>query len=337
MEGGQVILVTGAAGHIGNALVRYLVEKGEKVRAMVMPKEDTSCFSGIKVEVVRADITCPDTLEKVFQGVDYVYHLAGIVTLEIGRGKLLHRVNVGGTKNIIEACWKYRVKRLVYFSSVHAFVEPKGEETLSEKAGFDYKKSVGKYAQSKAQASQLVQDAAKSGLDTVIVAPVGVIGPYDFKLSEMGQVLSDFYFRRLKILIRGAYDFVDVRDVARGAVLACKKGKTGESYILSGGRITIKRVVEVLARNTGILVPRWTVPTWLAKLFAVFTPVYYFLLRQKPVLTLYSINTLNVKYKISDKKARQELGYVSRPIEESLTDTILWLKKNKWYNEKAKV
>lgn len=331
-----MILVTGAAGHIGNALVRYLLEKGEKVRAMVMPKEDASCFNGLKTEIVRADVTCPDTLEEIFKGVDYVYHLAGIVTLEVGHGKLLHKVNVEGTKNIIDACRKHHIKRLVYFSSIHAFVEPKAGGTLGEEAGFNHKKSVGKYAQSKAQASQLVKDEAKSGLDAVIVAPVGVIGPYDFKLSEMGQVLSDLYSRRLRVLIGGAYDFVDVRDVARGAVLACKLGKAGESYILSGERITVNQVAQVLARSTGVPIPRWTVPTWLAKVFAVFAPVYYFLLRKKPIFSLYSIYTLNIQYKISDKKARRELGYNSRPVKESLADAIVWLRKNKWYNGKAK-
>ena len=327
-----MILVTGAAGHIGNVLVRYLVSKNHKVRAMTMQGEDSTSLLDTGAEIVAADVTDSSSLDRIFKGVDYVYHLAGIISITSGQKKLLEKVNVEGTKNIIVACHKHKVKRLVYFSSIHAFEEPMPSGELNENQSFNPETVVGDYGRSKAQASLAVMDAVKNGLDAVIVAPVGVIGPYDFRLSEIGQVFTGLYLRRLPALIDGAYDFVDVRDIAIGAELARERGRKGQSYILGGERISIRQAAEILAATINTSVPRWTAPMWLAKTAAPFISAYSFVTGQKPIFSSYAIYTLSIKYKISDDKARRELGYAPRPIRESIVDAVEWLKENKWQN-----
>jgi len=155
-----------------------------------------------------------------------------------------------------------------------------------------------------------------------------VVGPYDFKLSEMGRFFVDFVKGRLKVYIEGSCDFVDVRDVAIGHVLACEKGRTGESYILSGEVITVHALMLLLEGITGVRAPRSKLPVGLAQLAAIFTPLYHRLTRTKPLFTKYSIQTLVRGCNVSREKARRELGYSPRPLRESIVDAIQWFKEN---------
>jgi len=233
-----MIVVTGATGHIGNVLVRELLSRGENVRVVIPPFEDTTPLDGLKVEMVEGDVRQVDSLIQAFKEGDVVYHLAGIISILPGKSKLLYQVNVMGTRNVVGACLKTDVRRLVYTSSIHAIAEPPHGTAIDETLPFDPDRAIGEYDRSKAQATLEVLKAVQQGLDAIIVCPTGVVGPYDFKLSEMGQLFIDFAKKKLKAYIDGAYDFVDVRDVAIGHILACEKGHTGESYILSGERVT---------------------------------------------------------------------------------------------------
>ena len=174
------------------------------------------------------------------QGVDFVFHLAGIISIMPGRDELMRKVNIQGTKNILKAARKCGVKRVLYTSSIHA-LSRNCDGVIDEQVPFDPNNPAGEYDRTKAEASMAVQDAARKGLDAVIVCPTGVIGPFDFRGSEMGELLRGFMQKKPHVLIEGAYDFVDVRDVARGMILAVEKGRSGEVYILSGEQIKINR------------------------------------------------------------------------------------------------
>jgi dihydroflavonol-4-reductase len=322
------VVVTGAAGHIGNVLVRELLSRGESVRAVIPPFEDAVSLAGLKVEMVEGDVLEINSLKQAFEGSDVVYHLAGIVSISPGMSKLLYRVNVEGTRNVVEACLKTAVRRLVYTSSIHAIKEPPHGTVVDETFPFDPDNVLGDYAKSKAQASLEILKGVDRGLDAVIVCPTGVIGPYDYKISEMGQVIIDFVKRRLKSYIAGAYDLVDVRDVAMGIILACEKGNSGESYILSGAQITIPDLLLMLEELTGVKAPTVKAPTWLVRLAGIFAPLYYRLTKAKPLFTAYSADVLASNSVISSEKARRELGYSARPTRESLEDAVRWLREN---------
>lgn len=320
-------VVTGATGHIGNVLVRELVKKGKKVRTFVMPSDDITPLKGLDVDIFYGDIRDIKSIEKAFDGAEVVYHLAGIISIS-KRSKSIYDVNVGGTKNVADACLKCKIKRLIYMSSIHAFKEPPKGTLIVETKIFDPSKVVGEYAKSKAMATFEVFKAIDSGLDAVIVHPTGVIGPYEYKLSNMGQMIFNFMNGKIHACIKGSYDFVDVRDVVSGTILAYEKGRSGENYILSGENITIKRIFEVLSDEFNLKCPSIVIPEWIAKSMAPTFELLHatFNKSEQPTYTEYSIHTLSSNSLTTHEKASKELGYSPRNIEISIKDTARWIK-----------
>jgi dihydroflavonol-4-reductase len=327
-ERNQMILVTGAAGHIGNVLVRQLLKGGSRVRALVLPGEDTRALDGLEVEMVTGDVLDLASLMKAMQGVEYVFHLAGIISIMPGRDDLMRRVNIQGTKNIIKAARASGVKRVLHTSSIHALSRD-CRGVIDEQVPFDAHNPEGEYDRTKAEASIAVQAAARRGLDAVIVCPTGVIGPFDFRGSEMGELLRGWMQKKPHVLIEGAYDFVDVRDVARGMILAVEKGRTGEVYILSGEQIKLNRMKQLVQTVMGFTTATINIPMALARLVARMSPLYYRLTGQTPKFTTYSLDTVCSNSVISHAKASRELGYRARPLLKSVADTISWWRKNK--------
>ena len=173
-----------------------------------------------------------------------------------------------------------------------------------------------------------VLKGVEQGLDAVIVCPTSVIGPYDYKISEMGQLIINSIKRKLKAYLEGAYDFVDVRDVATGIILASEKGRTGESYILSGEQIILRNLLLMIEEITGIKAPSFKVPVRLARTVGRIASIYYRLTKTKPLFTPYSIDVLLSNSMVSHEKACREFNYSPRPIKESIKDAIQWFKEN---------
>jgi len=322
-------LITGATGHIGNVLTRMLLDRGEQVRAMIMPGEDTTPIKDLAVEIIAADVLDYQSLLKAFEHIDVVYHLAGIISILPGKDNMVQAVNVIGTRNVIQASRSCGVRRLVYTSSIHALRRIPEGILIDETVPFDIEHAISSYDASKANASLEILEAVHQGMDAVIVCPTGVIGPYDFRRSEMGQLILDCVEQKPMLYVDGAYDFVDVRDVAEGLILAGEKGRSGESYILSGERITVPNILRIVQEILGARLFRLKIPFSLAQLTAKVTPLYYRLTHAKPRFTTYSLATLVSNSFISHAKAKKELGYHPRPLRESLRDTVQWFMKNK--------
>jgi dihydroflavonol-4-reductase len=208
---------------------------------------------------------------------------------------------------------------------VHALTEPGPGGVLTEAAGYDPARAPGDYGKAKAAASLVVLDAVRDGLDAVLVNPVYVIGPFDYRLSEIGEVM--LMFRRFPIPagMDGRYDFIDVRDIATGHVLAAERGRTGESYLLSGSRMTVREMMRILAGLAGRRPPRVFIPLRVAAGLATLAPALERLTRRRALLTPYAVHTLAVDFEISDRKAREELGHAPRPVEEALRDGWEWM------------
>ena len=322
-------LVTGASGHIGNVLVRLLNERGERVRAMLMPGEDPTPLKGLDVELFEADVLDYQSLLKAFDHVEVVYHLAGIISILPGKDHMLQAVNVIGTRNVIQAARSCGVRRLVYTSSIHALKRVPDGILIDESVPFDCEHALSSYDSSKASASLDVLNAVQAGMDAVIVCPTGVIGPYDFRRSEMGQLILDCVELKPMLYVDGAYDFVDVRDVAEGLIQAGEKGRCGESYILSGERIAVLDIIKIVQEILGRRLISLKIPFSLARFTANLTPLYYRLSHAKPRFTSYSLATITSNSYISHSKAHLELGYLPRPLRDSLSDTVKWFLKNK--------
>jgi dihydroflavonol-4-reductase len=321
-----MIVVTGATGHIGNVLVRQLLATGHNVRAIVLGQEDLTPLKGLPIEILTGDVRDPESLLKGFKGADMVYHLAGIISILPGKGKILEEVNVQGTRNVVTACLECNVKRLIYTSSIHALKEPRHGLVITESQPFDPIAVLGDYAKSKARASLEVIKGIEQGLDAVIVCPTGVIGPYDFKGSEMGHLILTFLRHKLLAGVNGAYDFIDVRDVAAGMILAGQRGLSGEVYILSGEQISVRELFSSLESISGMRAPGIMVPWWLARFAGMISTSFILRRNKKPLFTAYSIDVLRSNSVVNCSKARSTLGFSARPIIDSLKDTVDWFK-----------
>jgi dihydroflavonol-4-reductase len=322
-----MIVVTGATGHVGNVLVRELVAQKETVRALVLPDDDCRPLRDLEVEIVRGDVTNLSSLRSVFSGVDLVYHLAGIVTIMPDMAEVLERVNVGGMRNVIAACRLNNVRRLIYTSSIHAVAEPPHGTLIDESQSFDPDRVLGDYARSKARATLLLlNEVSKGELDAVICCPTGIIGPWDYAISNIGQLILDFADGHLKSYVSGAYDFVDVRDVAYGLILAAEQGQSGRHYIFSGEQVQVPELMRELAFNIGRPAPSYRIPATIARLAGILASVYYRLIKRRPVFTAYSIDVLRSNSQVSSVRALGELGFTTRPWQESIRDQIEWFR-----------
>ncbi len=321
-------IVTGATGHIGNVLVRKLYKKGYEVVAFVLKNDNIDMFNGLNIEYKYGDVTNLESLEKSFDGADVVFHLAGIIDIGNGNKKKMYNVNVEGTKNVVKACKKVGVKKLIYTSSVHAIPErPKGE-IITETTEFSSKLVKGTYAKTKAEATKYVLESQDEKLDVIITHPSGVIGPYEYKRSNLGQLIIDCYYKKMKAYLDGGYNFVDVRDVADGLVEALEKGRPGQCYILGGHYVSIKQLMKYIEDITKVPAPKFKIARWFAYATGFLAEIYYKILKQKPLFTSYSVYTTGTNSNFSIEKAQKELGYKTRPIEDTMKDTIEWLKEN---------
>jgi dihydroflavonol-4-reductase len=320
-------LVTGATGHVGNVLVRKLLERGENVRALILPGESRESISGLRVEAVDGDVLDIDSLFKSMRGVKGIFHLAGVISIMPGPNPFVRKVNVDGTKNVLRAAAEYGIK-LIYTSSIHA-IQRVENGVIDEKIPYDINNPYGAYDRSKAEATLEVLNAAHSGLEAVVTCPTGVIGPFDFRGSMMGAVIHDAATAKPSLYVDGAYDFVDVRDVADGLISAAENGKRGESYILSGQRISVRYMLETVREITGKSFFQMKIPFDLAKFAAIFTPMYYQMANATPRFTPYSLEVLQSNSNISHAKATRELGYSPRSLYESIRDTVKWFLEKK--------
>lgn len=317
-------LVTGAAGHLGNVLVRELLARGEKVRALILPGEDTQSLEGLAVERVDGNVLNLDSLRAAVRDVDVVFHLAALVSITEEKSYLLQAVNVDGTRNVIEAAKEANVQKLVYTSSIHALERPPMGVSITEKLAFDPHNPAGPYDRTKAQASILVQQAAQDGLNTSILCPTGVTGPFDYRRSEVGEMILSFMQKRINFLVEGAFDFVDVRDVALGQILARDHGQPGEAYILGGERVELKLFHELVQKVTGKETALITFPLPVAMIVAPMAELYYKITKTRPRITRYSIETVISNSDICSDKAKAELGYLPRSLVSSIADTVRW-------------
>ena len=326
-----IYLVTGAAGHLGNVIANMLASGGEQVRALIMEKDKEITYLLEGVERQIGDVLDLKTLELFFEHKEgeelIVIHCAGIVSISSSFQQMVYDVNVCGTQNIVKMSLIHPVKKFVYISSVHAIPELPQMEIMKETDQFSPDQVRGNYAKTKAEATAYVLAAGKMGLNTTVIHPSGICGPFDYGNGHTNQLIIDYYKGRLISAVTGGYDFVDVRDVANGVIASCKTETSGNCYILSNRFVPVKELLSMLAEITGRKKIKFCMPMWFAKMTAPFSEVYYKLRKQTPLYTAYSLYTLSSNSKFSHEKADRELGYLARPFKETLRDTVEWLTK----------
>ncbi|MEG1560504.1 MAG: NAD-dependent epimerase/dehydratase family protein [Clostridia bacterium] len=335
----ELYLVTGAFGYLGSVIVDYLSKSGKRVRALGLKNDALSAFVPDNVEIFYGNVCDKESLVPFFENAGsnrlIVIHAAGIVSIASKFNSAVFDVNVNGTKNVADLCLKYGA-RMVHISSVHAIPEEKIGKVISETLDFDPNAVVGLYAQTKAAATAYVLKLVSCGLDASIVHPSGIVGPFDHGQTHITQLIIDYYTGHLTACVEGGYDFVDVRDVARGVIACVEKGKCGECYILSNKYFAISEILNMLHDITGKRLIKTILPSWFARLTAPLAEFYYRLLKQPPLYTAYSLYTVMSNSLFSNEKARTELGYTTHDMYDTLTDSVQWLKSQGRFEKHTK-
>ncbi len=326
----KTYIITGANGFLGNNIIRALQGEDCEIRALVLPGDKLHSLGGLRCTLYEGDVTKRETLSQIFTIPDgaeaVVIHCAAIVTVKSKFNPKVYDVNVNGTLNVAEKALETGA-RLVYVNSVHGIPE-RGQKVIAETKEFDPALVKGQYAKTKAEAANaLLKMARERGLDVVIVHPSGMLGPYDFGHSHLTQLVLDFCSGKLTACVKGGYDFADVRDVAAGILSAAERGRTGECYILSNRYVEIRELLDVISEVRGKKKIKVVLPMWLAKVTAPLSEVYYALLKQPPLYTRYSLYTISTHVRFTNEKAQRELGYVTRPLRETVEDTVKWLRE----------
>jgi dihydroflavonol-4-reductase len=318
----MTVLVTGAAGHLGGNLVRALLASGRCICALV--HRDRRSLAGLDVETVSGDIRDPASLRRAFEGVEVVYHAAGYVSILGDEWQQLYAINVEGTRNVVEACLQCGVRRLIHFSSIHALdLAPEGGP-VDELRPLVQSAHAAPYSLSKAEGEREIRKAHTRGLDTVILYPTALLGPHDYAPSHQGEMLLALARRRLPALVNGGFDWVDVRDVAEGALQAEACAPQGARYILSGHWASARDLALAVEAITGVRAPRLVCPMFLAHLAAPLITVSAQLIGVRPLFTDVALQVLRSNRDMRHDRATRELGYEPRPLRETLLDTLQW-------------
>lgn len=325
----DLFLVTGATGFLGGTLTRFLLDQGKKVRVLVLPGDPDIASLPEGAEVCYGNVLALATLDTFFAG-DLsracLVHCAGIVSIATKREKILRRVNVGGTKNILNLALLHGVKRAIYVSSVHAIPTGKRGEIIRETDAFSPRRVRGQYAKSKAEATRYALSLKEMGLDLCVVHPSGILGPGDRAIGNTTGAILDFCRGTLPASVKGGYDFVDVRDLAQGIVQVANSGESGECYLLTGHYLTLNEIFTHLSGRGYGKVPK-ELPLWFIKALAPFFEWSSVVHRKKLFLTPYSAYTLGSNANFSHEKATAAFGYAPRPWQETLDDLVDWCRE----------
>ena len=315
--------VTGGTGFIGANLVRLLVQEGYQVRALVRPSSCLDNLRDLDVELVKGDLNHPEVWQQM-EGCQVLFHVAAHYSLLQGDREQLYHHNVLGTRNILAAARKANIERTVYTSSVAAIGVGVPGEIVDETHQSKLEELVGHYKKSKFLAEQEAMQAVQAGQDVVIVNPSSPIGPLDIKPTPTGDIILRFLRRQMPFYLDTGLNFIDVRDVARGHLLALEKGRKGDRYILGHENLTLKQLLDQLAQLTGLKAPQRSVPAWLPLSVAWIDERLLAPLGKAPSVPLDGVRMAHQPMYYDASKAVRELGLPQSSISTALKDAVDW-------------
>lgn len=329
-----VYILTGAAGFLGSHICSQLLERGDKVRAFVLKGDPAIQYVPKEAEIVEGNLCNLADCQRLFdvpKGIQTIcIHCASMVCVNPVFNQKIIDVNVHGTENMISAAKNHpECKKFVYISSSGAIPElPKGQKIkeVDHYMPYDESKVIGCYNQSKAMASQKVLDAVNEGLDACIICPTGILGPADYAIGETTHTILRIIKGEMKMGIDGSFNLADVRDLARGCILACQKGRKGESYILGNAQVTFRELCQILHDELNCPVCQQFLPIEKAEMIAKQMEAEAKKNGTTPVLTSFSIYNLARNNEYDSSKAETELGYTARSYRQTLRDEAQWLK-----------
>ncbi|MGA9529909.1 MAG: hopanoid-associated sugar epimerase [Terriglobales bacterium] len=337
--------VTGATGFLGSHVARALAASGAELRLLVRPSSDLRNIADLNAERASGDLRDPASIEKAVSGCEVVFHVAADYRLWVRDPQEMYRSNVEGTRALLEAARKQGVRRVVYTSSVATMGfgwnghrggpsssrESADTHLTDEKSPVSLADMIGPYKRSKFMAEKVAVEAAKSGVDVVIVNPTTPVGESDVKPTPTGRIVLDFLKRKFPAYVDTGLNLVDVRDCARGQIQALEKGKSGERYILGGENLTLKQILDRLAAITGLKSPTVKLPYVFALATGVVDEmVTGRLLGREPRATIDAVRMGRKKMFVSSAKAERELGWQVVPVDGALRRSVEWFRANEY-------
>ncbi len=321
-------LVTGATGFIGSRVLRRLIEKGAKVRALVRKESNLENIEGLPVEIVYGDLRNYSSLLNALDGCNFLFHVAADYRLWVPNPENMYRTNVHGTVNIMKAALEKGIKRIVYTSSVATLgLNPNGSPS-NEDTPSSLSDMIGHYKRSKFLAEEKVREMVKKyGLPAVIVNPSTPIGPGDIKPTPTGRIIIEAASGRMPAYVDTGLNIVHVDDVAEGHILALEKGRIGERYILGGENLTLRELLEKISKFTGRPSPKIRISPDIILPLAYLVEALARITKKEPFMTVDGVKMSKKKMFFSIEKAKRELGYMPRPVDKAIKDSIDWFKK----------
>ena len=327
----DAVLVTGASGFVGAAVVRAALARGFKTRVLMRATANHANIGGLAVEPVIGDMRDADSMAKAMAGVRYLFHVAADYRLWAKDPSEIERNNMMGARATMQAALKAGVERVIYTSSVAA-LKPGNGEAVDETSRHTLDSAIGAYKRSKLVAEREVERLiADEGLPAVIVAPSTPIGPRDIKPTPTGRIIVEAATGRMPAFVDTGLNLVHVEDVAEGHFLALEKGRIGQNYILGGVDVSLETMLAEIARLSGRKAPKIKLPR--APLFplAYGAEAIARLTGKEPMLTADALRMSRYHMFFSSAKAQKELGYRARPYVRGLEDAIAWFSSHGYF------
>jgi dihydroflavonol-4-reductase len=326
------VFVTGATGFLGSHVARVLLAQGAELRLLVRPTSDLRNIADLNAERVVGDLRDPQSVEKSLSGCEVVFHVAADYRLWVRDPDEMYRSNVEGTRGLLEAARKQGVRRVVYTSSVATMgfgSNGHGGHLTDEDTPVSLAGMIGHYKRSKFMAEQVAFEAAKSGVDVVIVNPTTPIGERDVKPTPTGRIVLDFLKRKFPAYVETGLNLVDATECAHGHIQALEKGKSGERYILGGENLTLKQILDRLGAITGLKSPTVKLPYVFAFATGVVDEmVTGRLLGREPRATIDAVRMGRKMMFVSSAKAERELGWRAVQVDGALRRSVEWFRAN---------
>ena len=325
----MLAFLTGGTGFVGSHAARALSAGGADLRLLLRGTSNTSNIDGLKADRVTGDLGDPASLEKAMAGCDVVFHVAGDYRLWVPNPDEMYRANVEGTRAILRAARKNKVRRVVYTSSVATVGFTGNGRPADEQSPVSLGRMIGPYKRSKFMAEQVALEAARAGQDVVIVNPTTPVGEGDIKPTPSGRILVDFLKRKFPAYVDTGLNLVDARQCASGHIAALEQGRSGERYILGGENLTLKQILDKLAALTGLPSPSVRVPYALALATGVVDEVLTGRIRgREPRATIDAVRMGRKKMFVSSAKAERELGWKPVPVDDALRRAVEWFREH---------
>ena len=320
--------VTGGTGFVGAHVVRKLIERGDRVTCLVRPTSNRKLLEGLAVEIAVGDVTEIDSLLPHLSDVDELYHAAADYRLWARDPSEIYRTNVEGTRTVLEAARLIGVPHVVYTSTVGCLGLPEDGSPGDETTPVTRDELVGHYKKSKYEAEQVAIEFAASGLDVVIVNPSTPVGPGDIKPTPTGKIVLDFLRGKMAAYVDTGLNLISVEDCALGHLLAAEKGRTGERYILGNRNMTLREILETLARITNRPAPSVRIPHWVALAAACASTACARVRGAEPGIPIDGALMARKRMFFSSAKAVSELGLPQSPVDDALARAVEWFLEN---------